>query len=92
MHKPQMKKKYQDATMVQTSWAKASSRHGTYAQFFRPFDQFAAALPNLDIASEPVLQGDGTTRLRVITPFGNLYATAYTFDGWIAGAAMLFYR
>ena len=62
-----------------------------HTQFFALFDQFRQALLNLDIASEPVPQGDGTTRLRVITPFGNLYATAaYTFDDGHAGAAMLF--
>lgn len=90
MANPEMKK-YQDATTADKLGKSVQQARELHAQFFALFDQFRQALLNLDIASEPVPQGDGTTRLRVITPFGNLYATAaYTFDDGHAGAAMLF--
>ena len=90
MANPEMKK-YQDATTADRLGKSVQQARELHAQFFALFDQFRQALLNLDIASEPVPQGDGTTRLRVITPFGNLYATAaYTFDDGHAGAAMLF--
>ncbi|MBG6071031.1 MULTISPECIES: hypothetical protein [unclassified Polaromonas] len=90
MANPEMKK-YQDATTADKLGKSVQQARELHAQFFALFDQFRQALLNLDIASEPVPQGDGTTRLRVITPFGNLYASAaYAFDDGHAGAAMLF--
>lgn len=87
---PEMKK-YQDATTADKLGKGIQQARTLHAQFFALFDQFRPALLNLDIASEPMPQGDGPSRLRVITPFGNLYATAaYTFDDGHAGAAMLF--
>jgi hypothetical protein len=87
---PEMKK-YQDATTADKLGKSVQQARELHTQFFGLFNQFRQALLNLDIASEPVPQDDGPTRLRVITPFGNLYATAaYTFDDGYAGAAMLF--
>lgn len=84
-------KKYQDATTAEKLSKGVQHAQELHAQFFALFDQYRPALLSLDIASEPMPQGDGPTRVRVITPFGSLYATAaYTFDDGHAGAAMLF--
>lgn len=89
MANPEMKN--QDATTADKLGKGIQQARESHAQFFALCDQFRPALLNLDIASEPMPQGDGPNRLRVITPFGNLYATAaYTFDDGHAGAAMLF--
>lgn len=84
-------KKYQDATRADKLSKGVEHARELHAQFFALFDQFRLALLGLDIASEPMLQGDGPARLRIITPFGELFATAaYTFDDGHVGAAMLF--
>ncbi len=84
-------KKYQDATTADKLNKDVRHARELHVQFFALFDQFRPALLGLDVASEPMPQGDGPIRLRVSTPFGDLYATAaYTFDDGHAGAAILF--
>ena len=84
-------KKYQDATTADKLSKGVEHARDLHAQFFALFDQFRLALLSLDIASQPMPQGDGPSRLRVITPFGHLYATAaHTFDEGHTGAAILF--
>jgi hypothetical protein len=87
---PEMKK-YQDATRADKLRKDVEHARELHAQFFALFDQFRPALVSLDIASEPMPPGDGPARLRIITPFGDIFATAaFTFDDGHAGAAMLF--
>ena len=84
-------KKYQDATRAEKLNKGVEHARELHAQFFALFDQFRPALFSLDISSEPMPQGDGLARLRIITPFGDIFATAaYTFDDGHVGAAMLF--
>ena len=84
-------KKYQNATAADKLNKGVEHARGLHAQFFALFDQFRPALFSLDISSEPMPQGDGPARLRIITPFGDLFATAAcTFDDGHVGAAMLF--
>ena len=62
-----------------------------HTQFFALFEPFRPALLDLDMASELTQQGDRPPRLRVITPFDNLFANAaFAFDDGHASAAMLF--
>lgn len=90
MSNPEMKK-YQEATTADKLGKGVRQARELHAQFFVLFDQFRPALLGLDIASQPMPQGDGPISLRVITPFGDLFATAaYTFDDGYTGAAMLF--
>ena len=84
-------KKYQDATRADKLNKGVKHARELHAQFFALFDEFRPALLSLDISSEPMPQGDGPARLRIITPFGDLFASAaYTFDDGHVGAAMLF--
>ena len=90
MANPELKK-YQDATAACKLSKGVEHARELHAQFFALFEQFRPALQGLDITSEPVPQGEGPTRLRVITPYGKLFATAaYTFDDGQVGAAVLF--
>ena len=91
-------KKYQDATRADKLSKGVEHARELHAQFFALFDEFRPALLRLDISSElmpqrdgPAQQRDGPARLRIITPFGDLFATAaYTFDDDHVGAAMFF--
>ena len=84
-------KKYQDATRADKLSKGVEHARELHAQFFALFDQFRPELLGLDIASEPMPQEDGLACLRIITPFGDLFATAaYTFDDGHVGAATLF--
>ena len=89
MANPELKK-YQDATATYKLSKGVEHARELHAQFFALFDQFRPVLQGLDITSEPVPQGEGMTRLRITTPFGDLFATAaYTFDDGHVGAAVL---
>ena len=90
MANPELKK-YQDATRADNLSKGVGHARELHAQFFALFDEFRPALLSLDISSELMPQGDSPACLRIITPFGDLFATAaYTFDDGHVGAAMLF--
>lgn len=90
MANPEMKQ-YLDATTAHRLKHGVDQARERHADFLALFEKYKAYLLSCNISSETMQQNIGSTRLRVKTQLGDIYAdAAFTFDDGYVGAAILF--